>query len=78
VGTGKAIAEETASASAPHVITDFQLSLYVQELGDFRVNLEHYNRLVGKDPDSLNTLRQLGDAVPSTQTDLFSLAVLLF
>ena len=51
-------AEET-DASATHVTPDFQLSLYVQELGDFRVNLEHYNRLVSKDPDSLNTLRQL-------------------
>ncbi|HET9713794.1 MAG TPA: type VI secretion protein IcmF/TssM N-terminal domain-containing protein, partial [Pyrinomonadaceae bacterium] len=51
-------AEETAG-SKTHFTPDFQLSLYVQELGDFRVNLEHYNRLVGKDPDSLNTLRQL-------------------
>jgi len=54
-----AIPEETAVASATHVTPDFQLSLYVEELGDFRVNLELYNRLVGKDPDSLNTLRQL-------------------
>ena len=51
-------AEETAGSDT-HVTPDFQLSLYVQELGDFRVNLEHYNRLVGKDPDSVNTLRQL-------------------
>jgi hypothetical protein len=51
-------AEETAGSDT-HFTPDFQLSLYVQELGDFRVNLEHYNRLVGKDPDSLNTLRQL-------------------
>jgi type VI secretion system protein ImpL len=54
-----AVEEETAGASATHVTSDFQLSLYVEELGDFRVNLERYNRLVGKDPDSLNTLRQL-------------------
>ena len=51
-------AEETAGSDT-HLTPDFQLSLYVQELGDFRVNLEHYNRLVGKDPDSVNTLRQL-------------------
>jgi type VI secretion system protein ImpL len=51
-------ADETAAAET-HFTPDFQLSLYVQELGDFRVNLEHYNRLVGKDPDSLDTLRQL-------------------
>lgn len=44
---------------AAHVTSDFQLSVYVEELGDFRTNLERYNRLVGKDPDSLETLRQL-------------------
>jgi len=54
-----AVEEETNGASASHVSSDFQLSFYVEELGDFRVNLEHYNRLVGKDSDSLNTLRQL-------------------
>jgi type VI secretion system protein ImpL len=54
-----AVEEETTGASAAHVTSDFQLSLYVEELGDYRVNLEHYNRLVIKDPDSLNTLRQL-------------------
>jgi len=52
-------AVETAGASSSHVASDFQLSLYVEELGDFRINLERYNRLVGKDPDSLNGLRQL-------------------
>lgn len=51
-------ADATSGASS-HVTPDFQLSLYVEELGDFRINLEHYNRLVDKDPDSLNTLRQL-------------------
>src|SRR6185295_9440574 len=51
--------EAAAGASSSHVTSDFQLSLYVEELGDFRVNLERYNRLVGKDPDSLSTLRQL-------------------
>jgi len=58
---GKAIdptLDETVT-SASHVAPDFHLSIYVEELGDFRVNLERYNRLVGKDPDSLNTLRQL-------------------
>ncbi len=50
--------EETASLAQPG--SGFQLSFYVEELGDFRVNLERYNRLVDKDPDSLNTLRQLG------------------
>lgn len=53
------MSDETADASASHVASDFQLSLYVEELGDFRINLERYNRLVSKDPDSLNTLRQL-------------------
>jgi type VI secretion system protein ImpL len=51
--------DETADASSSHVTSDFQLSLYVEELGDFRTNLERYNQLVGKDPDSLTTLRQL-------------------
>ena len=50
---------EEAVAEASHITPEFQLSVYVEELGDFRVNLERYNRLVGKDPDSLNTLRQL-------------------
>ena len=50
---------KVTAASATHVRRDFQLSLYVEELSDFRVNLERYNRLVGKDPDSLTTLRQL-------------------
>jgi len=52
-------AAETAGASSSHVASDFQLSLYVEELGDFRINLERYNRLVSKDPDSLNGLRQI-------------------
>lgn len=51
-----AMAEEVP---ASHFTPDFQLSLYVEELGDFRLNLERYNRLVGKDPDSLDTLRQI-------------------
>ncbi len=53
------VAEEASGASAAHVAGDFQLSLYVEELSDFRVNLERYNRLVGKDPNSLQTLSQL-------------------
>ena len=52
-------AEDTETPSTSHVSPDFQLSFYVEELGDFRINLERYNSLVGKDPDSLNTLRQL-------------------
>lgn len=52
------LVDETV-ASASHVTPDFQLSVYVEELGNFRVNLERYNRLVGKDPDSLTTLSQL-------------------
>ncbi len=47
------------AATASHFNGNFQLSLYVEELADYRVNLERYNRLVGKDPDSLNTLRHL-------------------
>jgi type VI secretion system protein ImpL len=54
-----AMADETAEEAEPEIVDGFQLSLYVEELGEFRTNLEHYNRLVGKDPDSLNTLRQL-------------------
>src|SRR6185503_15438473 len=52
--------DEEPAPSAAEATPGFQLSFYVEELGDFRVNLERYNRLVGKDPDSLSTLRQLG------------------
>jgi type VI secretion system protein ImpL len=54
-----AMAADTDAAPAPQLDENFQLSIYVQELGDFRVNLERYNRLIGKDPDSVATLRQL-------------------
>lgn len=54
-----AMADETADAGGPQFDGDFQLSMYVEELAEYRVNLERYNRLVGKDPDSLTTLRQL-------------------
>lgn len=54
-----AMADDTAAPLAPHVDRGFQLSLYVEELGNFRVNLERFNRLVSKDPNSLNDLRQL-------------------
>jgi type VI secretion system protein ImpL len=54
-----AMADETAEEAEPKIVDGFQLSLYVEELGDFRINLERYNRLVSKDPDSLNTLRHL-------------------
>ncbi len=47
------------NASKSHIDPGFQLSTYVEELGDYRVNLERYNRLTGKDPDSLLNLRQL-------------------
>ena len=56
--TSPLITEEFA-ASAAHLTHDFQLSLYVEELGEFRVNLERYNRLVGNDAESLDNLRQL-------------------
>ena len=52
-------AKDPEDAAETRFTPEFQLNLYVQELGDFRVNLEHYNRLIGKDPDSLDTLRQL-------------------
>jgi type VI secretion system protein ImpL len=52
------MADETAG-SASHLDGSFQLSLYVEELGDFRVHLERYNRLINKDPESLLHLRQL-------------------
>ncbi|HEX2268730.1 MAG TPA: type VI secretion protein IcmF/TssM N-terminal domain-containing protein [Pyrinomonadaceae bacterium] len=55
----EAVADETTAGSASHLDGSFQLSLYVEELGDFRVNLERYNRLVNKDPESLLHLRQL-------------------
>lgn len=54
-----AMADENNPASDSHVDPSFQLSIYVEELGNYRVNLERYNRLIGKDPDSLLTLRQL-------------------
>ncbi len=52
-------AEEVTAASASHFTPDFQLSFYVEQLGDFRINLERYNRLVGNDSESITTLRQL-------------------
>ena len=53
-----AMVDETG-ASAPRLDEDFQLSTYVEELGEFRVNLERYNRLIDKDPDSVIHLRQI-------------------
>jgi hypothetical protein len=58
-GPDPAMAGETTAASASHVDPGFQLSVYVEELGDYRVNLERYNRFVGNDPESLVGLRQL-------------------
>ena len=58
--TNSAPAEETGVPGAgSHVDSGFQLSLYVEQLGDFRVNLEVYNKLVASDPDSLIHIRQL-------------------
>ena len=54
-----AMADETDASRVPQFDESFQLSIYVEELGDYRVNLERYNRLIGKDTDSLVTLRQL-------------------
>jgi type VI secretion system protein ImpL len=54
-----AMADDTNPAIDSHLDEGFQLSTYVEELGDYRVNLERYNRLVDKDPDSLINLRQL-------------------
>lgn len=51
--------DDMNKGSAAHLDSGFQLSLYVEELGDYRVNLERYNRLISKDPDSLIDLRQL-------------------
>ncbi|HYJ88766.1 MAG TPA: type VI secretion protein IcmF/TssM N-terminal domain-containing protein, partial [Pyrinomonadaceae bacterium] len=39
---------------------NFQLHLYVEELGKLRSNLESYDRLIRKDPTALEELRQLG------------------
>lgn len=50
---------ESTAGSVSHLDGSFQLSLYVEELGDFRVNLERYNRLIDKDPEALIHLRQL-------------------
>lgn len=52
-------ATDEATASPAPDSRDFLLSFYVEELGIFRDNLELYNRLVGRDPDSVNTLRRL-------------------
>lgn len=54
-----AMADESTTASESHLDGSFQLSLYVEELGAFRDNLERYNRLIGKDPESLTNLRQI-------------------
>ncbi|HKR22700.1 MAG TPA: type VI secretion system protein, partial [Pyrinomonadaceae bacterium] len=51
--------DDATATSAAHLDGGFELSVYVEELGDFRLNLERYNQLIGKDPDSLITLRQL-------------------
>ena len=58
-GNDPTMTDDAAAAAASHVNPDFQLSLYVEELAEFRINLERYNRLVGKDPDSVEALRQL-------------------
>lgn len=58
-GSTNAMTDESESGSESHLDGSFQLSLYVEELGGFRDNLERYNRLIDKDPDSLVTLRQL-------------------
>jgi hypothetical protein len=54
-----AMADETAEDLMSPAAPGFQLNMYIEELGEFRVNLELYNRLVGNDPDSLTTLRHL-------------------
>jgi type VI secretion system protein ImpL len=54
-----AMADDSSAASGSHVDASFQLSSYVEELGNFRAGLELYNRLISKDPDSLFILRQL-------------------
>jgi type VI secretion system protein ImpL len=60
-GPDPAMADDTNPGSESHIDPGFELSVYVEELGDYRVNLERYNRFVGSDPDSLVTLRQLVD-----------------
>jgi type VI secretion system protein ImpL len=37
----------------------FELHVYLEELGDYRANLERYNKLITKDNNSLADLRQL-------------------
>lgn len=54
-----AMADDSSPATPPHIDSGFQLGMYVEELGEFRVNLERYNQLIDKDPDSLNGLRQM-------------------
>jgi hypothetical protein len=51
--------DETDAPPVSQLDESFQLSLYVEELAEYRVNLERYNRLVGKDPDALIALRQI-------------------
>jgi hypothetical protein len=48
-----------ADQSIPSLDQNFQLHLYVEELGELRVNLERYDRLIRKDYSSFDDLRQL-------------------
>jgi type VI secretion system protein ImpL len=54
-----AMADETDAAPVSQLDENFQLSIYMEELGDYRVNLERYNQLISKHPDSLIALRQI-------------------
>jgi len=54
-----ALAEEEEDTSTSEPASGFELHVYVEELGDYRANLERYERLSSKGVDCLPDLRQL-------------------
>src|SRR6185369_959416 len=51
--------EYEEGTSRPQLASGFELHVYVEELGEYRVNLERYGRLSAKGIDSLSDLRLL-------------------
>jgi len=51
--------EDFEGASRLKPRAGFELHVYLEELGDYRANLERYNKLITKDNNSLADLRQL-------------------
>ena len=52
-------ASNTEEASVVEPAPDFELHVFVEELGEYRANLERYDRLIRKDVNGLTDLRQL-------------------